>query len=286
MVVTLTRAARNWLAINAGVDNCFASSNVTYNNMEGIQQTGGTGDVVLAFWTAHNIATTEGNPAKDNVDIKNGMTYVLFKYMNNGVDITLGIPGGTGDDMGDADWAYNSDGHVEATLPLYCADPANIISTNLTVDKTAILEGDLVAARVTWTNDGALPGPFLPGIKIDAIPTSYLPEQLLAGASVAYDFTISELTINGGIPHQICAYPGTHCKNVYVFSSLGICNWIISRGGWDAITSSDLITLAGAFLLHSNLGFPVTMAHIAGVTSYYLKRRSSGNMFTGCNFLT
>ena len=131
-----------------------------------------------------------------------------------------------------------------------------------------------------------MPGPFSPGVSVDGAPNSNPSEQLLAGASVSYDFTITGLALNGGIPHPICAYPGTHCKNVYVFSSLGICNWIISRGGWNAITSYDIMVIADAYIGQGDLGFTVTMSYIAGIISYYLKRRGPGNMFTVCNFLT
>jgi hypothetical protein len=174
MAVILTTAAKNWLAINAGVDNCFSPNGVIYKLPDEVgTRTGSTGDTVNAFYALHLVH-------RDTDVIVAGMNYTGFTSLNNGTDI----------DTDDVLFAYTNDGDPTGE-PLY---------------------------------------------------------------------------------RYIAPTP--------------ICEWIISRGGWNAITSSDLITLAGAFLLHSYLGFPVTMAHIAGCTSYYLKRRSSGNMFTGCNFLT
>lgn len=74
------------------------------------------------------------------------------------------------------------------------------------------------------------------------------------------------------------------CITINIIPPGDICLWIISKGGWNAITAYDIMTLADAYIGQGDLGFPVTMSYIGGVISYYLKRRTSGNLFTDCTF--
>lgn len=96
----LTITGKNWLAINAGSNNCFANSGISYNNPDGEARTGGTSDVVASLLVAHLVG-------KDTVIIIANINYQQFKVIN-GVDLGL-------DDIG---WVYNNDGHIAGTV--YC----------------------------------------------------------------------------------------------------------------------------------------------------------------------
>lgn len=275
MVVTLTDAAKNWLAINAGTGECLAPSGVSYTDAEGALHTGSTGDIVNAFWVANSVGYS-------TAPIIAGMNYAGFKAINGGVDITIG----TSDPLvidGDVKWAYANDGSPIGES-LYCAPPANIISTALTLDKSICAEPCTVGATITWTNTGALPGTFSPGVIVDSgTPTEMSPESLAAGATVSHTFSIAGLTVAGS-PHNICASPGTHCQSVYTVVTVDICNWIISRGGWAALTVFDIMQMVAAYLGQISLGFTITVGYIMGAVAYYLNNRLSGNNLTGCTF--
>ncbi len=264
-MVTLTTRSKNWLAINAGVNNCFSPGGVTYTDPDGIERTESTSQVLNAFWTAHQIG-------KDTAIIIAGTNYIGFTTINGLVDI----------DFTDIDWAFNNDGH--GGLPQYCAPPAHIISTELIVNSACSPDPCAVDATITWTNDGALPGSFLPGVAVDGgLPTTLPSEPLAAGAFVTHVFTVSGLTIALN-PHTICASPGPHCQNVTVFPVIDICNWIISIGGRTAITAYHIMTLVRGYLGQISLGYTVRMQDINGAIAYYLGWLDSGDMFTGCVF--
>ena len=65
---------------------------------------------------------------------------------------------------------------------------------------------------------------------------------------------------------------------------MDICNWILSVGGWQAITAYHIMQLVKAYLGQINLGYTVTMPHIIGAIAYYLGIREDGNNLTGCLF--
>ncbi len=93
MVSTLTTAAKDWLAINAGIGNCFSATGITFTDSSGVSHTGGTGDVVNAFFVAHLVGQDSG------IIIAN-TNYTSFKAINGEIDIVM-------DDVG---FAYNNDG--------------------------------------------------------------------------------------------------------------------------------------------------------------------------------
>lgn len=265
-MVTLTTISKNWLAINAGSgapNYCFSPGGVTYTDPDGVVRTESTSQVLNAFWTAHQIG-------KDTAIIIAGTNYIGFTAINGQVDI----------DFSDIDWAYNS----QISPTPYCAPPAHIISTELIVNSACSPDPCTVDATITWTNDGALPGSFLPGIVVDSgIPNTLPSEPLAAGEFITHTFTVSGLTIALN-PHTICASPGPHCQNVTVFPVIDICNWIISIGGRTAITAYHIMTLVRAYLLQISLGYTVRMRDINGAISYYLGFLDSGDMFTECVF--
>ncbi len=266
MAVTLTSAAKNWLAIHAGIGNCFSSSGISYLDAEGIPHTGSTGDVVNAFMVAHMV----GN---DTAIIINNTNYTQFKSINGGVDIGFD----------DANFAYTNDGNP-GTEPTYCAPPPNIISTLLTLDKNICTEPCTVIATITWTNNGGSPGTFSPGIIVDGgLPTTMPPESLVDGTSVSHSFSIVGLTVAGS-PHSICASPGVNCQTAYTVTSINICNWVVSKGGWNVLAVYDIMMMVSAYLGQTNIGFTVTIAHIMGAVAYYLDKLSNGNSLTGCTF--
>ena len=279
MVVTLIDAAKNWLAINAGVNNCFSPTEVVYQLPdETTPRTGSTGDVVNAFWAVHAAGL-------DTAQIVAEMDYIGFKIINGGVDLTMGsnIPGLID---GDVKFAYANDGTTSG-IPAYCAPPAHTISTGLTTNVSicaAPCTTPPISVTVSWINDGALPDlTFTPGVTVDGgLPTTMAPYSLAAGVPVSHTFTISELAIGS---HSICASPGTHCRSVDTVTTIDICNWIISRGGWTALKVYDIMQLVAAYLVQISLGFTVTTLYIMGAVAYYLgPLPNNGNSLTGCTF--
>lgn len=273
MVATLTTAAKNWLAINAGSgapNYCFSPSGVSYvvwnkNTSSFDTHIGSTGDVLNAYYASHLVG-------RNNDLIIAGMDYIGLKALNGGVDI------GTDD----VNFVYTNDGSPPTELT-YCPPPAHIISVGLTTSMSICAEPCTIDTTVTWINDGGIPGTFSPGITVDGILTEMPPELLAAGTSISHTFTVSGLLIAGS-PHNICASPGTHCKLVYTVVTVDICNWIISRGGWANLAIFDIMQMISAYLGQINLGFTVTISYIMGAVSYYLGRLASGNTQTGCTF--
>lgn len=270
MVETLTTRSKNWLAINAGVDNCFSPVGVAYTDPDGFPHVESTNRVLTAFWTAHQLEL-------DTVKIIANTDYTEFTAINNYVDI----------DLDDISWAFNNDGH--GGLPQYCAPPAHFIPTELLVNNACAPDPCTVEATITWMNDGALPGSLIPGVVVDnGTPTTLQSVVLTAGAPATRTFTISGLTIEGN-PHTVCTYGQSQgvsalCQNVTVFGIVDICNWIISIGGWDAITAYHIMLLVDAYLGLINLGYTVRMQDILGAIAYYLGFLGSGDTFTECVF--
>ena len=85
--MTLTTNGKDWLARNAGRNNCFTTSGVSYRDADGISRTGSTGDVVNALYTAYSVG-------KGSATIVAGTSYDGFRSIN-GADLTMG-------DVGDA----------------------------------------------------------------------------------------------------------------------------------------------------------------------------------------
>ena len=139
MVVTLTATAKNWLAINAGVNNCFSPSGVSYV-VDGASRTGSTGDVVNALYVSHLIGL-------DNAIITAGMDYIGFKIINGGVDLTMGsnIPGLID---GDVKFAYANDGTTSG-IPAYCAAITGVAFTSTPTGATIYIDGSTTSSGTT-----------------------------------------------------------------------------------------------------------------------------------------
>ena len=89
--------------------------------------------------------------------------------------------------------------------------PANITATDIMVTPSIpCIEGTCrIDVSVTWQNTGGTAGPFVPNIAIDGTsisPALYPSENLPAGASITYPFTLYDLT-KAGSPHSICPVP-------------------------------------------------------------------------------
>ncbi len=196
MVVTLTTEAKNWLAMNAGVGNCFSPTGVSYTDADNIPHTGSTGDVVNAFMVAHLV----GN---DIAIIIAGMDYTHFKTINGGVDIGFD----------DVNFAYTNDG--SGSLPAYCVTPANIVSTTLTLSTNSCTEPCNVTGSVSWENIGGIAGTFDPAMLINGTPTSLgSAETLSPGQTTTHGFSLPpNLTVG---TYDVCASPGTHCQTLVV----------------------------------------------------------------------
>ena len=66
--------------------------------------------------------------------------------------------------------------------------------------------------------------------------------------------------------------------------TVGICEWVSEKGGWDDLAAYDIMTLVKSYAGQENLGFSVTSAYIMGAIAYYSGNKSSGNQLTGCSF--
>lgn len=97
----LSTTVKNWLAVNAGVNSCFSQSGISYKDPDGVQRTGGTGDVFNAFVVSNLIG-------KSSVIIIANTNYATLKSMNNNTDLAIS----------DATWVYANDGSGTATK--YC----------------------------------------------------------------------------------------------------------------------------------------------------------------------
>ena len=276
MEVTLTTAVKNWLAINAGVSNCFSPTGVVYQLPDEVTpRTGSTGDVVNALYTGHLLGFSD-------VAIVAGMDYNGIKALNGGADLTMGsnIPGVYD---GDVKWVYANDG-ATSDIPAYCAPPANIISTDLVLDKTICSAPCTVTATATWTNTGVSPGTFAPGITVDnGTPQTASPQTLISGGTVTQPFSITGLAVAVS-PHNICTTPGTHCQSVYTVATIDVCSWIISLGGWNRLRVYDIMQMVLAYLGNISVGYTVTTLHIMGAVAYYLGMPANGDSLTGCVF--
>ncbi len=100
--MTLNTDIKNWLAQNAGTGTCFTGSGKTYTDADGISHTGRTGDILNAFYTAHQVA-------KNTVTIIANTNYTQLKAINGSSDI----------DLPDVSWAYANDGGTGST-GTYC----------------------------------------------------------------------------------------------------------------------------------------------------------------------
>jgi len=100
--MTLTTNGLNWLAQNAGIGNCFASSGINYRDADNIAQSGGTKDVVNAFLTANLVG-------KPTATIIAGTSYNGFKSINDNRDLAFGDVGEAADREADG-----------GTYPQYC----------------------------------------------------------------------------------------------------------------------------------------------------------------------
>ncbi len=80
--MSLNTAIKNFLALNAGRNNCFASSGVPYTDADGGSRTGSTTSVLSMYYTASQIGKT-------SAVIVGGYSYSALKSLNGGADITL-----------------------------------------------------------------------------------------------------------------------------------------------------------------------------------------------------
>ena len=190
--MTLSTAGKNWLAINAGVNNCFSPTGVSFVDADGTPFTMGTKDVVITFIGAHLVG-------KNDAIIIANTSYNGFKTIN-GPDLIYT----------DATFVNNSDGHVGATLPLYCYP----ISMELTVSTNDCSAPCTVTGNVKWTNNGGVASsPINLNILVNGNPTLLASNVAINPQEVkSYDFTLPDLVVgtytveaspNTGTPPQV-----------------------------------------------------------------------------------
>lgn len=197
MVVTLTTEAKNWLATNAGIDNCFSHTGVSYTDAQGVSHTSSTGEVVNAFFTAHLVGA-------DTANIIANTNYTQLKVINGGTDLGLD----------DVNFAYHNDGTTSG-ISAYCYfSPADIVATVITPADTTCVAICNTTVDITWTNNGGSTGNFIPKMTLNGIEVSALSESLGGGMSVTKTFIANGLST--GI-HTVCAIPNTFpCTTITV----------------------------------------------------------------------
>ena len=78
----INTAVKNWLAQNAGLNNCFTSGGVAYKDADGISRVGSTGAVLSMFYTAHQLG-------KDSAIIIANYSYTNLKSLNGYKDLSM-----------------------------------------------------------------------------------------------------------------------------------------------------------------------------------------------------
>lgn len=93
--------------------------------------------------------------------------------------------------------------------------PANIITTDISLDKTTCTAPCNVTVNVTWTNNGGVSKTFTPEISVDGISNASSSVALAPGDNTIIPFGLTGLA--AGI-HTICAIPlgTTTCKTLTV----------------------------------------------------------------------
>lgn len=143
---------KNWLAQYAGINNCFSSSGISYNDPDGISHTGSTGDVVNAFYVANFLG-------KKDVNIINNTNYNTVKTINGNNDIT----------NDDVKFAYDNDGNPSNEAKYcYTSLSSNVIVEEFTItpSTTQILKDTSVDIYIKWKNNNILPITIQPGYYI------------------------------------------------------------------------------------------------------------------------
>jgi len=79
---TITKEVKDWLAVKAGSNNCFASSGIWYSDLEGNWRIGSTGSVMSMFYVGHLVG-------KEDTPVTWGYSYNSLKSLNNNVDFTV-----------------------------------------------------------------------------------------------------------------------------------------------------------------------------------------------------
>ncbi len=254
MAVTLTTEAKNWLAINAGVSNCFSPSGVSYV-VDGTVHVGSTGDVVNAFFVSHLVGL-------DTTIVIANTDYNGFKTINGGVDIGFD----------DVNFAYSNDGTTPG-ISAYCVPPANVISATLTVDRNDCTEPCTVNGTVSWTNNGGIASPptdLSISYNGNSIPVASA-AIINPGETLSYTFSIPGLTV-GTYTVQASPNAGTAPQTITVTI---------------ALTSVHIVSApSGATIYIDDIIQPdVTPATISGLTSglhtYRLTRDGCDNEATG-----
>lgn len=143
MAITLTTTSKNWLALNAGlntpgVSNCFSSTGISYTDPDGTLRSGGTGDVLNAFYVAHLIG-------HDTTQIIANTDYNGFKVINSATDIGLD----------DVNFAYANDGHAG---PAYCVPLGNASFTSGPTNARIWIDGSDTGAYTPSTIINLLTG--------------------------------------------------------------------------------------------------------------------------------
>ncbi len=115
--MTLNKELKNWIAVNAGTGTCFAGSGITFHDADGMSHAGRSGDVLNAFYTAHQVA-------KDTAVIIAGTNYSQLKVINGGVDI----------DINDVGWVYANDGGTGSSSSFCKTNDPSVYVCNTPLD--------------------------------------------------------------------------------------------------------------------------------------------------------
>ena len=139
-MMTLTDNGKDWLARNAGVNNCFASSGVSYKDLEGNSHTGSTTDVAAMLVVAMLVGET-------TKEIVNGKSYDDFKSANGGYDIDIEDVG-TVYDLQEAPTPYCAAVVTPTPTPTVTPTPTPVPNSEVCTYVESAGKGELTAEHV------------------------------------------------------------------------------------------------------------------------------------------
>lgn len=112
-------------------------------------------------------------------------------------------------------------------------------------------------------------------------------QPLTATINVSSTGVLSCISVIGNTCADLISIVGSTITGMLkeiVVPVVGVCSWILEKGGWEQVATFDIMELVQGYLLLKDLGFTVTTAHIMGTIAYYNNQLSSGNALTGCEF--
>jgi len=290
-MMALTDGGKDWLAINAGVNNCFASSGVSYKDLEGNTHTGSTTDVAAMLV----VAALLGYPYTTK-EIVNGKSYDDFRKANGDYDLDI-------DDVGTV---YEE----QEKTPPYCAavatpttSPTPICSLRLKSGGVDVTNSEVVAGSAIEVEYNVSKGSAYLKVKSPSAETPVILLEVSGSGTHTtaglyelgtYYFYLEDtdcyaeayVTVVEAAPTpvpnaEVCAYVESAGKGNLTWNHvLAIYNKHI---GLDDIAEYYRKAIPSD-KRPSSIPHPTSWDQILGVYNYYIGLYSVGDMYIGCGW--